>query len=229
MLYQFYETQRALMSPFSEFASASSKLYSHPLSPFAHTPMAQRVSAGLDLMHRLAKDYEKPRVRHPLGRRSTASRSRCRSRWRSRSRSAGCCASSASPTTCRRCSSMKAQPTVLVVAPLSGHHSTLLRDTVRELLRGPQGLHHRLDRRAHGADRRRARSISTTTSPTCRSSSATIGPEVQRDLGLPADRAGAGGDLADGQRRRADAAHDDDDGRPDRRPQVARPRSTTWR
>ena len=60
MLYQFYETQRALLSPFSEFASATSKLYNHPLSPFAHGPMAQRVSAGFDLMHRLAKDYEKP-------------------------------------------------------------------------------------------------------------------------------------------------------------------------
>jgi len=54
------ETQRALLSPFAEFASASSKLYSHPLSPFAHTPMADRVSAGLDLMHRLSKEYEKP-------------------------------------------------------------------------------------------------------------------------------------------------------------------------
>jgi poly(3-hydroxybutyrate) depolymerase len=29
---------------------------------------------------------------------------------------------------------MKSQPTVLVVAPLSGHHATLLRDTVRSLL-----------------------------------------------------------------------------------------------
>ena len=29
---------------------------------------------------------------------------------------------------------MKTQPTVLVVAPLSGHHSTLLRDTVTSLL-----------------------------------------------------------------------------------------------
>ena len=29
---------------------------------------------------------------------------------------------------------MKTQPTVLVVAPLSGHHSTLLRDTVQSLL-----------------------------------------------------------------------------------------------
>ena len=71
MLYQLYETQRALLSPFSEFASASSKLYNHPLSPFTHTPMAQRVSAGLDLMHRLAKDYEKPEfdITHRQGRR----------------------------------------------------------------------------------------------------------------------------------------------------------------
>ena len=60
MLYQLYESQRALLSPFAEFASASSKLYNHPLSLFTHTPMAQRVSAGLDLMHRLAKEYEKP-------------------------------------------------------------------------------------------------------------------------------------------------------------------------
>src|SRR3546814_21102081 len=29
---------------------------------------------------------------------------------------------------------MKSDPTVLVVAPLSGHHATLLRDTVRTLL-----------------------------------------------------------------------------------------------
>ena len=55
MLYQWYETQRALMAPFSEFASASAKLYNHPLSPFVHTPLAQRISAGLDLVHRLAK------------------------------------------------------------------------------------------------------------------------------------------------------------------------------
>ena len=60
MLYQLYETQRALLAPFSEFASASSKLYNHPLSPFTHMPMAHRISAGLDLMHRLAKEYEKP-------------------------------------------------------------------------------------------------------------------------------------------------------------------------
>ena len=175
MLYQLYESS-ALLSPFAEFASASSKLYNHPLSPFAHTPIAQRVSAGLDLMHRLAKDYEKPEFDITLGQRRRHRRRGAASRSRSRSRSAGCCASSASPTTCRCCRRLKEQPTVLVVAPLSGHHSTLLRETVRELLQGPQGLHHRLDRRAHGAASKPARSTSTTTSPTCRSSSATSAP-----------------------------------------------------
>ena len=49
MLYQWYETQRALMAPFSEFASAATKLYNHPLSPFTHAAGAF-ASAELDLM-----------------------------------------------------------------------------------------------------------------------------------------------------------------------------------
>jgi len=133
MLYQLYETQRALMAPFSEFASATAKLYNHPLSPFTHTPMAQRVSAGFDLVHRLAKEYEKPE----FGIRSVTV--------------AGVEVAVQEQVPIRKpfchllrfkrysddavvLQTMKEQPTVLVVAPLSGHHSTLLRDTVRALL-----------------------------------------------------------------------------------------------
>ncbi len=60
MLYQWYETQRALLSPFAEFASATAKLYSNKLSPFATLPGSPRISAGFDLLNRLAKEYEKP-------------------------------------------------------------------------------------------------------------------------------------------------------------------------
>ena len=60
MLYQIYESQRALMAPFADFASATAKLYSHPLSPFTLVPLAGRMSAGFELMYRLGKDYEKP-------------------------------------------------------------------------------------------------------------------------------------------------------------------------
>lgn len=133
MLYQLYETQRALMAPFSEFASASAKLYSHPLSPFTHTPMAQRVSAGLDLMHRLAKEYEKPEfgirtvrvdgVDVAVQEQVAIDKPFCRLIRFKRFTD--------DPTAL---ADMKQHPVVLVVAPLSGHHSTLLRDTVKCLL-----------------------------------------------------------------------------------------------
>jgi|SRR5664280_342345 poly(3-hydroxybutyrate) depolymerase len=134
MLYEWYEAQRALLSPFSEFASASSRLYNHPLSLFAHTPMAHRVSAGLELMHRLAKDYEKPQfnIRQvqvdgaevAVHEQVAIEKPFCRLLRFKRF-------SDDLPTLQR----MKSQPTVLVVAPLSGHHSTLLRETIRELLK----------------------------------------------------------------------------------------------
>jgi len=136
MLYQLYEAQRALMAPFSEFASASSKLYNHPLSPFTHTPMAQRISASFDLMHRLAKDYEKPQfgiasvkvggedgIEVAVQEQVHIQKPFCRLlRFKRFSDNPQVLAT------------MKQQPVVLVVAPLSGHHATLLRDTVRSLL-----------------------------------------------------------------------------------------------
>jgi poly(3-hydroxybutyrate) depolymerase len=134
MLYQLYEAQRALLSPFAEFASATSKLYDHPLSPFAHTPGAQRVSAGLDLMHRLAKEYEKPefgitsvKVDHvdvAVQEQVAIEKPFCRLLRFKRF-----------TDDLDVLTRLKDQPTVLVVAPLSGHHSTLLRETVRELLK----------------------------------------------------------------------------------------------
>lgn len=134
MLYQIYEAQRALLSPFSGFASAASKLYNHPLSVFAHSPGAERMSAGLDLAHRLAKDYEKPEfgitsvtvdgVDVAIQEQVAVEEPFCRLlRFKRFSDDIDVL------------TTLKQQPTVLVVAPLSGHHSTLLRETVRELLK----------------------------------------------------------------------------------------------
>lgn len=133
MLYQLYETQRALLSPFSEFASASSKLYSHPLSPFAHAPGAQRMAAGFDLVHRLTKDYEKPEfnitsvkaggAQVVIQEQAVIDKPFCRLiRFKRFTDDAQALAA------------MRKQPSVLIVAPLSGHHATLLRDTVRTML-----------------------------------------------------------------------------------------------
>ncbi len=60
MLYQIYETQRSMMEPFADLAEVAAKFYTNPAMPLAQLPIAQRVSAAYDLMHRLGKDYEKP-------------------------------------------------------------------------------------------------------------------------------------------------------------------------
>ena len=134
MLYQLYETQRSLMEPFADFAQAASKLYSNPLSPWSQAPMAQRVSAGYDLLYRLGKDYEKPvfgittvdvdGVGVAIHERIEIDKPFCELRRFKRF--------SDDPATLTK---LKGQPVVLIVAPLSGHYATLLRDTVRTMLK----------------------------------------------------------------------------------------------
>ncbi|MFO1244212.1 MAG: polyhydroxyalkanoate depolymerase [Ramlibacter sp.] len=134
MLYQIYETQRSLMEPFADFAQAAAKLYSNPLSPFGQNPFAQRVSAGYDLMYRLGKDYEKPEfgirtvdvagTEVAIHERVEIDKPFCELRRFKRF--------SDDPATL---TTLKGQPAVLIVAPLSGHYATLLRDTVRTMLK----------------------------------------------------------------------------------------------
>ena len=133
MLYQIFESQRSLMEPFADFALAASKLYSNPSSPFQKTPLAQRMSAGYDLIYRLGKDYEKPTfgiqtipvngVEVAIHERVELNKPFCELRRFKRF--------SDDPKTLEN---LKTQPVVLIVAPLSGHYATLLRDTVRSML-----------------------------------------------------------------------------------------------
>ncbi|MCA3238869.1 MAG: polyhydroxyalkanoate depolymerase [Curvibacter sp.] len=134
MLYQLYETQRSLMEPFAELAQAAAKAFNNPLSPLAHLPQAQRMAAGYALLHRLGKDYEKPEfgVRTvavdgldvAIHERVELDKPFCELRRFKRF--------SDDPATLTK---LKTQPVVLIVAPLSGHYATLLRDTVRTMLK----------------------------------------------------------------------------------------------
>jgi poly(3-hydroxybutyrate) depolymerase len=135
MLYQLYEAQRSLMEPFADFALASSKMLGNPVSPLAQNPLVQRLSASYDLMYRLGKDYLKPQfgiasididgsqvaVREMV----EVDRPFCELRH--------------FKTFCDNAATLEALeklPAVLVVAPLSGHYATLLRDTVKTMLQG---------------------------------------------------------------------------------------------
>ncbi|GAC1406278.1 MAG: polyhydroxyalkanoate depolymerase [Burkholderiaceae bacterium] len=131
MLYQFHELNRTFLNPLIQWAEASSKLFTNPVSPLAHTPFSQRIAAGYELLYRLGKDYEKPafaietvvvngdtvgiveevKLRKPF-----------------------CTLIHFKKQLSTKEVAALRQPTVLLVAPLSGHHATLLRDTVRSLL-----------------------------------------------------------------------------------------------
>ena len=135
MLYQIYETQRSLMEPFAEFANATSKLFASPASPLGVNPFAQRVAAAYDLLYRLGKDYEKPvfglrtvdvdGIEVAIHERVELDKPFCElRRFKRFTDDAG------------TLSKLKGQPAVLIVAPLSGHYATLLRDTVKTMLGG---------------------------------------------------------------------------------------------
>ncbi|MBB5460187.1 polyhydroxyalkanoate depolymerase [Paraburkholderia sp. Cpub6] len=133
MLYQFHVFQRALLSPLTAWAQAASKSFANPASPLAYVPGATRLSADYELLYRLGKDYEKPEFNlHqivkdgrniPIVEQTIIEKPFCRLlRFKRYSDDS------------EALTQLKEEPVVLVCAPLSGHHSTLLRDTVRTLL-----------------------------------------------------------------------------------------------
>jgi len=134
MLYKLYENQRSLMEPFTDLAKSAAKLYANPLSPLGQFPLSQRISAGYDLLHRLGKDYEKPEfgirtvdingVEVAVHERVEIKKPFCELRRFKRL-----------SDDVATLTQLKDQPAVLIVAPLSGHYATLLRDTVKTMLK----------------------------------------------------------------------------------------------
>jgi poly(3-hydroxybutyrate) depolymerase len=125
MLYQLYDWQRAALEPWRVFARAANEIYGHPDSPLSYLPGSRNVAAAFDLMTRLTQDYERPEFGiteiESAGKRHAVRE-----------------AYELDKPFCRLLHFVKVgappQPRVLVFAPLSGHHATLLRDTVRALL-----------------------------------------------------------------------------------------------
>jgi poly(3-hydroxybutyrate) depolymerase len=128
MLYQLHEMQRALLNPMTTFAEATAKAFSDPQSPLSYMPFANRMAAGYELFFRLGKEYQKPEFgltettvdghQVSISEEVALDLPFCRLLHFKRD------------VPKRRAK----DPVVLLVAPLSGHHSTLLRDTVRQLI-----------------------------------------------------------------------------------------------
>jgi poly(3-hydroxybutyrate) depolymerase len=132
VLYQLREFQRALFGPATQIARTGALMFSSPGSWLAQLPGSANVAAGWELLYRIGKEYGKPDfgidaievrgVRVPVLEQTVLSRPFCRLQRFTRM-SAG-----------SRPGGATGDPVVLLVAPLSGHHATLLRDTVHSML-----------------------------------------------------------------------------------------------
>ena len=135
MIYQLYETQRALLEPYAEYARAASKLYRNPLNPLklfsgAFTP---RIASAYDLMYRLGKDYVKPEfgIREVMVDGEAVG---IHERIAMSKPFADLLRFKRYTDNQKVLDKIKAEPVVLIIAPLSGHYATLLRETVRATL-----------------------------------------------------------------------------------------------
>ena len=125
LLYHLYDFHRATLAPLRLTAETLQQVFSHPLLPLSYTHFGRTVAAGAELIERSTRRYAKPgfgltgiRIdgqdvavhEEVVSRRPFCNLLHFR-------RDTG-----------------RSDPRVLVVAPLSGHYATLLRDTVAGLL-----------------------------------------------------------------------------------------------
>ncbi len=129
MLYQWYELGRAALSPARVMAGSGRQVFSNPFNPLSYTVVGRHAAAACEVFERTTRRYRKPQ----FGLRTT--------------RVDGAMISVSEEVVWRRpfCqvihfrrdlqpSRAERDPRLLLVAPMSGHFSTLLRGTVEALL-----------------------------------------------------------------------------------------------
>jgi poly(3-hydroxybutyrate) depolymerase len=128
MFYQLYEFNHAAMSPWRAAADAMHLAYTNPLNPISQTPAGRAMAAGLEVFERSTRRYAKPHFdidETTINFQSVSVHEKvvwnkpfCDLIHFERALPPG----------------HKADPKILIVAPMSGHYATLLRGTVETLL-----------------------------------------------------------------------------------------------
>ena len=125
MLYQLYEIGQASFKPARLASGFYRSAFSHSLNPLARTPFMKNISAGLEVFEDLTNKYEKPEwgLDNIISSLSPV-------KLKTEVESDFCNLISIT----HQDAATGSRPRVLVVAPLSGHYATLLRDTVAALV-----------------------------------------------------------------------------------------------
>ncbi len=125
MVYQLHEFHKTVMTPAVLLADATRHLFTSPFSPLAYGPLSRTVAASNEVFVRLMRRYPKP----AWGIDETTVNGEPVEVVRE---------VAVNKPFCQLLHFRKAvkidQPKLLIVAPLSGHYATLLRDTVRSAL-----------------------------------------------------------------------------------------------
>jgi poly(3-hydroxybutyrate) depolymerase len=125
MLYDLHELHKKMTAPLVAWADASHRLLTNPYSPLAYHPLSRTLAASHEVLARLMRSYEKPAwgIDHvavkgenvPVHIEPVLRKPFCvLQHFRKATDNRG--------------------PKLLIFAPLSGHHPTLLRDTVKSAL-----------------------------------------------------------------------------------------------
>jgi poly(3-hydroxybutyrate) depolymerase len=127
LAYYWYEAAHWMLTPARAASDAARLLFENPINPFTNTPYGRTVAAACEIFERTTRRYEKPSFgldttlvdgeRVPVVERIVWERPFCRV-----------------ISFDRVLRKPKAQPKLLMVAPMSGHYATLLRGTVEAFL-----------------------------------------------------------------------------------------------
>ena len=125
MLYALHELHKTMTAPLVTWADANRRLFTNPYSLFAYHPLSRTIAASHEVLARLMRSYDNPAWRIdqvvvrgedvPVSIEPALKKPFCVVQHFKKAMD-------------------NPGPRVLIFAPLSGHHATLLRDTVRAAL-----------------------------------------------------------------------------------------------
>ncbi|MEI7670088.1 MAG: polyhydroxyalkanoate depolymerase [Pseudomonadota bacterium] len=124
-LYQLHEIQNAGLRPINMMAEMGKAFYRNPLLPFNYTDVARKAAAASELIERITHEYGKPEfgITH-----TEINGKRVEVREEIVARKPFCNLIHFVKDTKEK------GPKLMIVAPMSGHHATLLRGTVEAML-----------------------------------------------------------------------------------------------
>ncbi len=125
MMYQTYDFFSRSAEVMNGFISASQQVLSHPSNPFSNTLLGKSIHAGLDTAYRQTKVYNK----QPFDIRTTIIDGKTVSVTEETILAKSFC-----NLVHFKCDTNAQLPKLLLVAPLSGHHATLLKATIERLV-----------------------------------------------------------------------------------------------